>query len=531
MFRKEKVPFSETGVLNRLVNDYLEKKDSLRNFYGEYPNREGFAEVLKTLPYAGLDRETLFNAILKQSQLVSNTTALSLENISKLKSKKTFTVTTGHQLCLFTGPLYFIHKINSTIRLASYLKQEFPEYEFVPVYWMASEDHDFEEVNHFYLFGKKLSWESTQKGAVGFFKTSELQPVFEQLKEIAGTAPQAEALLKLFENAYLSHHTLADATHYLVNALFGQHGLVIVDGNNKQLKEIFKPYFKQDIFDQSAFSVVNKSIATLKELGYEAQVNPREINCFLLDDNKRARIEKTETGFGFVGENTALAKTEMLALVENKVESISPNVTLRPLYQQVILPNLAYIGGPGELAYWLEYKAFFDASKVFYPILVPRNFVMLFDSGTLGRIEKLGFKPADLFRSEKELVDDVVEKTSGSFDLEAEKKELQLLFETITQKVSHVDKSLAGATQAEFQKAANGLDALSGKVNKSLKQKSETGINQVKNIRQKLFPENIPQERFENFSAYFLKEGPAFMDALFEQSEALADAQLLLLQK
>ncbi len=531
MFRKERVPFKTSGVLSKLVNDYLDRNESLRNFYNYFPDRAGFADCLKASPYSKVDRETLFSELEEQGKLVANTSASSFGNISKLKSGTTYTVTTGHQLCLFTGPLYFIHKIHTTIGLANYLKQQFPAYDFVPVYWMASEDHDFEEINHFHLFGKKLVWETAQKGAVGFFTTESLKSVFEQLKEIAGTAAHAQAALSLFENAYLKHNNLANATRYLVNELFGKHGLVIVDGNSKRLKEIFKPWLKQDIFDQTAFTEVNRNIDSLKALGYEAQVNPREINCFLLDENKRTRIERTENGFGPVGENKTFSEAEMLSLIENSAEKISPNVTLRPLYQQVILPNLAYIGGPGELAYWLEYKAFFDAANVFYPILVPRNFVMLIDKGTLGKIEKLGFKPEDFFRSENELINVLVERTAGTFDLDSEKNDLQKVFEAITQKVGDIDKSLTGAAQAEYQKALNGLDGISGKANKAMKQKSETGINQLKNTRQKLFPQNVPQERFENFSVYFLKEGFPFLEALFEHSEALSESQLLLLQE
>src|SRR5690606_31940934 len=169
----------------------------------------------------------------KQSESVKNTSEFSIKNIELLKSEKTFTVTTGHQLCLFTGPSYFIYKIISTINLAEELKKEFPVYDFVPVYWAASEDHDFEEINHFHLFGKKLEWKSEQSGAVGNFKTKKLETLLPALEEALGKSKNSDYLISLFKNAYLQHQNLADATRFIVNELFGEYGLVTIDGNDK----------------------------------------------------------------------------------------------------------------------------------------------------------------------------------------------------------------------------------------------------------------------------------------------------------
>ncbi len=354
-------------LLSPLVFDYISKKEALKPFYDHYPDLNGFKAIISSENlYSALNRELLSRTLKNQATLVTNTTALSSKNIKLLNEHNTFTVTTGHQLCLFTGPLYFIYKIYSVINLCEKLKQEFPQNNFIPVYWMATEDHDADEINHFNLFGKKIAWETNQKGAVGSFSNEGLDIVYKQLEEIAGTGANTDALLELFEKCYLKHTDLATATRYMVNELFGEYGIVIVDGNSPELKSEFKPLIKKDIFENRFFEEVSDTIRELKSLGYEAQVSPREINCFYMDRNLRARIEKEGDSYKVFGTDKLFSKSDLEKLIETSPEKISPNVVSRPVYQQHILPNIAYVGGPGELAYWLEYKNLFQSIRSYF---------------------------------------------------------------------------------------------------------------------------------------------------------------------
>lgn len=531
MFRTTTIDFKDSGVLNTLVLNYINRDEKLAPFYNFYPDKTGFSELLKTNPYQDFNREKLSAILLKQSGLVANASGSSVKNIYTLKEKNVFTVTTGHQLCLFTGPLYFIYKIISTINLAEQLKKEFPGSEFVPVYWMASEDHDFEEINNFNLFGKNLKWESAQTGAVGDFKTAELEALLPALAEILGKSDNATYLTSLFKEAYLNHPSLDLATRFIVNALFGEYGLVTIDGNDKEFKEQFKEEFKKDIFDSSAAALVNSSVKALETLGYTSQVNPRDINCFYIENGLRARIEKVKDQFHLVGTETFFSEKELNGIIDSTPEKISPNVVLRPLYQQKILPNLAYIGGPGELAYWLEFKQLFNNFKIVLPVLMPRNFISVIDKPTQNKIEKLKFAEPDFFRSENELIKDFQVKTNNVFDLEAEKEKLSAFYTGIIEKVSAVDKTLSGSLSAELQKSINGLDIISGKANKALKQRSETEINQIKSVKQKLFPHGVPQERSENFSEFYLKYGKAFFKELKEKTDPFLLKQFLFIEE
>lgn len=519
MFKKTTLDFKSSGVLNALVLDYLNMKETLSPFYDFFPDKAGFSALLYKRPYTALNRIELSEILLQQSRLVTNTSEHSLKKIQQLSHTNTFTVTTGHQLCLFTGPLYFIYKIISTINLAESLKKEFPSYDFIPVYWMASEDHDFEEVASFNAFGKTITWDSKQQGAVGDFKTYELETLLPAVKEMLGSSENASCLARLFENAYLKNNTLANATRYLVNELFGEHGLVIADGNDKAFKHQFKNYFKEDIFENLPNSLVNESVKSLESQGYSAQVNPRLINCFYIENGLRARLEKSGENYNVVGTEISFTKKDLETLIDTSPEKISPNVVLRPLYQQCILPNIAYVGGPGELAYWLEFKNMFNSFNVVFPILMPRNFVSVIDKPTKSKIDKLNFLETDFFKSEQELIKDFQIKSNNVFDVNSEKEKISTLYSDLIEKITAVDKTLSASVSSELQKTLNGLDLITGKANKALKQKSETEINQIRNIKQRLFPNNIPQERYENFSSLYLKYGSAFLNEMKELIE------------
>ena len=530
MFKTEKIELRNSGVVNNLLLNYLEKDEKLKEFYGHYPDKKGFSELLNTQPYSDFNRKLLSEIVLKQNLLVVNTSDASITNAKRLAEPNVFTITTGHQLCLFTGPLYFLYKIFSAINLAEELTNEFPGKEFIPVYWMASEDHDFEEINNFNLFGKTVKWTSEQAGSVGDFKTNELNELLPQLKEIFGTHQHTEYLITLFENAYLKHKTLADATRFLVNELFGKYGLLIVDGNDVEFKQLFKAQFKKDIFENQSYNCVSESIKKLAELGYEAQVNPRLINCFYTEEGSRLRIEKTGDSYNLVGGSKTFTETELREVIENNPEKISPNVVLRPLYQQAILPNIAYVGGPGELAYWLEYKSMFEKYNLFFPLLVPRNFLMVLDKSTKSKIQKLNFENQDFFKPENTLIQEFQIKANAVFELNEVKEKLTSIYTEITEKISLVDKSLSGSVSAELQKSFNGLDMLSGKANKALKQRLDTEINQIKGVKQKLFPTGVPQERYENFSTFYLKFGAEFLTEIKSNIQVFDSSLKLLIE-
>lgn len=513
LFSKQSISIKATALFSSLFEDYLAQSEKVKPFYSNHIYRKDFAAYIEKNSFSEVNRPALVKALDIQAGLVNNTSTASLNNITLLQQANTYTITTGHQLCLFTGPLYFIYKIISTINLCESLKRNFPDKHFVPVYWMASEDHDFEEINHVNVFGKKIIWNSAQKGAVGEFSTEGLKEVIAELKTILGDNENSTELTQLFEKAYTNHKNLADATRYLVNALFGEYGLVILDGNDVRLKSLFKEEFKKDIFENASAKLVYETINELKK-HYSAQVTPREINVFYKDKDLRERIEKQGERYVVLNTEINFSKGELENVIENSPEKLSPNVVLRPLYQQKILPNIAYVGGPGELAYWLEYKSMFDAFKISLPILMPRNFVMVLDKANQNKLQKLNLSIVDLFKDSEELVKQLIKTQHNDINLEEVKNQLVKLYSEITETVVNIDKTLGGTAEAEKQKAINGIAAIEQKINKALKQKSETDVNQIWSLKEKLFPKNSPQERSDNFSMYYSKYGKEFISSL-----------------
>ena len=234
--KKHRIELSKTGQFSSFFLDYIQGKEELKPFYSHSPKIESFKDAISAKSFSPQKREVLVNALTRQFQGVE-LTELAEQNLSSLLKPNTFTVTTGHQLNLFTGPLYFIYKIVSTINLAKSLQKAYPDCQFVPVYWMATEDHDFEEINYFKLDGKKYQWQSTQTGAVGDF---ELDATFKEFMKSVSFAPD------FFKKAYSESKTLSEAVRKYVNELFGKEGLLVVDGNDSSLKGLFRDVILSD---------------------------------------------------------------------------------------------------------------------------------------------------------------------------------------------------------------------------------------------------------------------------------------------
>lgn len=511
-FQSNSIPFSQTNKFSKLFLDYINNEKNLENFISQNPDLQGFENILKQKIYKNENREILVNAISDYYQKAEIRISLKIRaNIDSLKSQNTFTVTTGHQICLMTGPLYFIYKIITTINLAKKLKIQFPEKNFVPIYWMASEDHDFEEVNHFSLFGKTHTWQTVQKGAVGEFS---LENLAEFLTEISP------------ENPYISHYknkkNLADATASLVNQLFENEGLIVLNSNEKSLKSLFVEHIKNDVFENSAFKTITEQSKKIENLGYSAQIHPREINFFYLQPAVRERIIKENNRYKVLNTSISFSEAELKSEIESHPERFSPNVCLRPLYQEVILPNIAYVGGPGEIAYWLQLKTFFDYSKVDFPILLPRNFALIVPKNIEEKLQKLKISVSDLFLDAQTLKNSYL-KNNGqkNIDFETYKDKVYGVFDALKKEILAIDGSLDGFMEAQKNESSKQFELISKKTTKAIETKENVHIEQLLKIQAKLFPDGDLQERKANFLNFELQK-PDFIAQLLQSFEPFA---------
>ncbi len=508
------ISYQSSGYFTPIINDYLEQKESLQPFYNRFPTLENFkAQLLEKQNFPIQNRETLVNVLKEQYQSVP-ASELTLQHISLLGQANTYTVTTGHQLNLFTGPLYFLYKIVSTINLSRQLKKEYPDNHFVPVYWMATEDHDFEEINYFTYKGKKFRWNKESSGPVGRLNTDGLDEVFKLFALDLGPGIHAETIKNLFTEAYLKHDNLANATRWLANALFKHSGLVIVDADHPSLKALFVPYMKTELLQQLSSKKVLETTEKLKD--YNIQVNPRDINLFYIDDDLRERIIFEDEQFVVNNTKIKFTEAEILSELQNHPEKFSPNVILRPLYQEVILPNLCYIGGGGEIAYWLELKAYFDAVNVPFPILLLRNSVLLATQKQAQKADRLGLSWADLFLKQPNLVNKKIKEISEfPIDFGQQKDFLKKQFDQLSAIAKQTDSSFTGAVKAQETKQLKGLDNLEKRLLKAQKRKHAEQLERITDLQNDLFPNKSLQERQVNFAEFYLQNGNSLLEQLF----------------
>lgn len=484
----EKLALEKTGSFASIFLDYLKGDEKLAPTHSFDPSIEGFEKALSYRKLSDKARNTL-SEVLTEQYTTLTISDLTSNNITLLKDQKTFTVTTGHQLNIFTGPLFFVYKIAATINICSQLSNKFPEFNFVPVYWMASEDHDFEEIDHTFVDGEKYTWETDQLGAVGRFNTKGLE---ELANEIPGRT-------EIFKAAYSKSKNLADAVRDYVNELFGVTGLVVVDADHPRLKQEFVAIAKDDLMEHTAFEAVTSRSEYLIEQGYKPQLNPREINLFYLKDDLRARIEQEGDLFRIVDTDLVFSKDEILDELKAYPERFSPNVILRPVYQEVILPNLGYVGGPAELAYWLQYKEMFDVLKVDFPVLMPRTFGLYLDKNNQRKIATLGLDYANLFDQIDVLKKKYVHSHNGRLDLVNEREEIKKVYESLKVLATDIDPTLRQHIEAQLTKHQQCMDNIQSKFIKAEKRNMEDEMAMISAIKDYVFPGGTLQERKVNF--------------------------------
>ncbi len=493
------ISLRDTGSFSQLLLDYLDRSPELGHLYNHFPDKEGFARQIQEKvdqrdePEDQAKRQILVDALSQQYSEIPNPPIEAIEHLAK---PSTFTITTGHQLNLATGPLYFMYKIIHTLTCCRELQEQFPEYHFQPIYWMASEDHDFEEIQYFRLFGKKYTWESDQTGAVGRFDTTGLEELFKNIPEFP----------EFMRDAYLEGPTLAHATRKIVHHLFGDFNLLCLDADDASLKALFKPVISQDVLAAGELQkLVESRTSALEGLGYSGQIYPREINFFYLEAGKRNRIIQEGANYSLKGGSQSWSRAEMEALIESHPERFSPNVVLRPVYQEIILPNLAYIGGPSEVAYWFQLGSVFEKLGLSFPILMPRHFVLFIPAHVEKRIRKLKLQETELFLDKHSLKKQFIARQAGEeIELGGEIADLANLFERLKDKAKSVDPTLEGFVGSEHNKSLKSLQNIEKRIKKVLENRQKTEIDQLFNVKDKLFPEDSLQERYDNFLNIYL---------------------------
>lgn len=515
-------PFVETGYASPIIADFLGVKPPLRPFYEYNPIAPEFDRAVLAKQQHSLRRDILADALYKQYhhlQLREEVRA----NIGLLQATNTFTVCTAHQPNIFTGYLYFVYKILQTVKLSQELSRKYSDKHFVPVYYMGSEDADLDELGAIWLDGGKLTWDTRQTGAVGRMQTAGLETLIGEIEKKLGFAPFGQQLLELLRKAYLDHDTIQDATLYLVNELFGCYGLVVLIPDNPLFKRQFIPVMEEELLKQSSQEIVGRTTEQLS-VHYKVQANPREINLFYLHEGMRERIVKDGDLWRILHTSLSFTEEALKAELHAHPERFSPNVILRGLLQETILPNIAFIGGGGEVAYWLELKELFRHHRVPYPVILLRNSFMWISRELHERQQKLGIATDALFEDTELLISRYVnEHTNAALVLKDEYTVIEQLFNELEQKAATIDSTLVASVNSERSKAVKSIGKLEHKFLRAEKKKFAWQTEQIRNLKEKLFPGNSLQERKENFMPYYSQFGPGYFDRILQVMNPVSD--------
>jgi bacillithiol biosynthesis cysteine-adding enzyme BshC len=515
------IPFSSTHLFSKLIIDYLEGKGTAIDFVQYAPNIEGYRAAIEGRKKYSINRALLFDVLTKQYSNLPQEKAVQ-DQLALLKNEYTFVVTTAHQPNLFTGPLYFFYKIIHAIQLSASLKAAFPECNFVPIYYMGSEDADLDEVGAFNLDQTKCQWVTKQTGAIGRMQVDDaLLLLLKQLENYWTILPQGQQALEILKEAYQKGKTISEATLSFVHAFFGSKGLLVLQPDDAALKASLIPVMEKELMTSFSHQAIQPTIAAMSK-DYHVQSEGRNINLFYLKDNIRARIEKQGELFIVVDAGIQFTEKEIISELHQYPDRFSPNVILRGVYQETILPSVVFVGGGGELAYWMELKNVFQQVGVHYPLLQLRNSFLLMHQKQAEQWAAMQFKEQDLFKPILDLEVAYVKKhASKALDLQNQINNLTTLYATIKNEVVNVDPTLGKHTENLAQQAKAKLLVLEKKMVRAERRKHAVAIQRIHRIKKELFPLDNLQEREVHFSSWVGQYGLSWIDTIMEHSKGL----------
>ncbi|MDF2552067.1 MAG: bshC [Chryseobacterium sp.] len=512
-----KIVFTDIESIPQLVKDFLNQE--IKGFEKNTFSFDNFSQQIhqKQNSFDNFQREIMLKIFTEQLSHLK-LSSKQKENIESLKSPNTFTITTGHQLNLFSGPVFFVYKILQTIKTCTHLKQKFQDFNFVPVYWMASEDHDFAEINHFKTENNYYEINEKSGGAVGRIKIGDTFFISEFEKEFKDSIFGTELILMLKE-AYKVGNTLTEAIQILVNRLFSEFGLLILDGDSKELKNQVKDIFKDELINFSLHDTSKEKVDFLTEKYGKVQVNPREINLFYLSET-RDRIDFDGENYFVVDTDKKFTKEEILAELENFPERFSPNALMRPVYQEKVLPNLAYIGGNAEIMYWLELKDYFAKINIPFPILIPRNSMLFIKEKTLGKIEKLDLRIEDFFQNFTKITNaKILENNFILESLDGQENSLIHNFSELKSLAETTEKSFGNMVKAEEIRQLKSFKRMRKRLLHAEKIKQNELLERLEMLFLDVHPAKTWQERIFNFSVFFADYGYSWLESCLEEME------------
>jgi bacillithiol biosynthesis cysteine-adding enzyme BshC len=515
----------ETGF-SRLFVDYVNNYSRVKDFFvGDFRDEKHWRSSLETISHRSIDRSSLVQVLLNQNRDY-HCGVKTLANIDLLLNENTVAIITGQQVGLFSGPLYALYKTLTALKLSERLSQQYPDYNFVPVFWLEGEDHDIEEVSSFALFNSsnellRLQYQYEDKtggkniGAVGelCFDDS-IVTLFDSLRQSLLPTEFSPKVIELFETAYQKGMTFSRAFIHLFSVLLEDSGLIFFNPHNLATKKILTPIFEHELKNISRTCQLVVAQSELVEQQYHAQVKPRSVNLFMFHNGGRYALEPHPEGFSLKGTRKTFSVDEVLGFLHTDPNLFSPNVVLRPICQDYLFPTLAYVAGPSEVAYFAQFKLLYEHFGIPEPIIYPRASATIVEERIRKVIDKFSLRIEDFF-GDIDLLKGRVASTISDFKVEELfSNTIGTVSESLTSLkggLESIDPTLVPAMENTLTRMQAALNTLKEKTIAAQKRQHDISLRQLDRVSINLFPHSNLQEREMNLIYYLNKYGLEFL--------------------
>lgn len=518
--------FSDIPGHQNLFLDYLNEFENVERFYrNNFREVEKYENIFNQISNLDRPHRTDLAEAIKNQYTEIRSSKKTQANIEALNSPKTIAVVTGQQLGMIGGPLYTIFKTITAIKLTSFLKEKFEGFNFVPVFWLEGDDHDYEEVrsvklinNENKIFEVKYTdgeLEELNRGNIGHLKFNDnVEEIFKQMEAELRETEFKKPLSDFLRTLYKPGRTFLEAFRELMIGLFDEYGLIVFNPLDPCVKRLLIPIFEKEISSyRDHTGILVERSAELEEL-YHAQVKVKAINLFYIDENERLLIEPVENDYRLKGKRKRFTNEEIISQVKSNPEKFSPNVLLRPICQDYLFPTGLYIGGPGEISYFAQVTPLYELYGITEPIIYPRSSATIIEKGVQSILDKYKLNLSDIFLSEDQLITKVVMADAGADISNLFNDTVQAisgLFEPVNDKMNLIDKTLIDLTKKTKERIEQSIDFLKSKAIEAEKRKHEATIRQLGKVRNVLYPNENLQERELNFIYFMNKYGSDFL--------------------
>ncbi len=506
--------------LSPIIKAFLNHDEAIMKFTDYNTDLSQMSDLIKQKTNSYQYR-TVLNEVLKTQYQQLPMYPEVQQNLDLLYQQNTFTITAAHQPNLLMGPNYFVIKILEAVGLCQSLQRQFPQYHFVPVYYMGSEDADMEELNNIHVFNEKLSWQTEQTGAFGRMIID--QAFIQLLKKLEGIIATNQCGIELIEKmkqSFQINKTIQEATLDFVHSLFGKYGLIILCPDQPVLKKCLLPFALKELKEHHCSTVLENQ--TKPNFPFEMTIVWRDINFFILEHQHRLKIKHhTELNTFEVGENKYTYE-EFVHKISLNPELISPNVVLRPVFQELILPNIIFIGGSGEISYWLQLKDVFNSFGMKLPILKLRNTFTFIKNRIFQQWLKINIPLEYIFKPAEDIKHYFLYHLNDyQYDLTSLVEKQEQLMAELKIILNKHDKSLESHLNNIKSEWAKTLKELEIKIKRSQKRKEIDTMNIIEKMKLECFPKNTLQERLVNFSEINIFMGTEMFDQIILKSQQL----------